>query len=213
LEQYKKIKTIMRPLLEGCKHFDALSDADFYKEGLVEIPVVATDHYESFKDLDIKEKWVYYCSGQNVDVSNRYFSMPSARTRIIGVQFYLYEITGFLQWGLNFYNTVRSEKAIDPFAVTDAGIAFPSGDAFILYPGKDGKALGSLRSMAFREGLSDFHALKQLEALQGRDFVVRLIHEGLDYNITFARYPRSDKYLLGLMSKVLKEIDKKERKK
>jgi len=209
LEQYKKIHDIMKPLLKGCKIFDALSDADFYKQGLVEIPVVATDHYDSFMDLDIKEKWVYYCSGQNTDVSNRYFSMPSARTRIIGVQFYLYGINGFLQWGLNFYNTVRSERSIDPYAVTDAGAAFPSGDAFMLYPGKGGDAVGSLRSMVFTEGLSDFYVLKQLEGLQGRDYVIDLIHKELNYKITFNKYPRSDQYLIRLRSRVLEEIEER----
>ncbi|MCL2707877.1 MAG: hypothetical protein FWF03_02045, partial [Defluviitaleaceae bacterium] len=84
--QYKKLHSIMKPLLAGCKIFDALSDPAFYSEGLVEIPVVATDHYEGFEALGVKEKWVYYCCGQSNLVSNRFIALPSARSRILGVQ-------------------------------------------------------------------------------------------------------------------------------
>ena len=208
IDQYKKIHSIIKPLLKNQKMFDALSDAAFYKEGLVEIPVVATDHYEDFQDFDIKERWVYYCSGQADEVSNRFFGYPEYRNRIIGVQLYLYEITGFLQWGLNFYNTRLSTKAIDPFAVTDAGMAFPSGDSFILYPGEKGAAWDSIRSMVFSAALSDFHALKHLESLAGREFVVNLICEGLSEKITFKKYPQTAEYLLKLKARVLHEIEK-----
>ena len=64
-------------------------------------------------------------------------SMPSARTRILGTQLYKFGIEGFLHWGYNFYFAGRSRKFINPFMVTDAAGAFPSGDPFILYPSKD----------------------------------------------------------------------------
>jgi hypothetical protein len=210
LPQYRRVHAVMKPLLADGKVFDALSDPAFYHEGLVEIPVIATDHYDAFGLLPLRERWVYYCCAQAADVSNRFFAMPGARTRILGVQLYLHEITGFLHWGLNFYNTRNSVEAIDPYLVTDAGGAFPSGDAFILYPGTGGRALDSVRAMAFKAGLDDYHALKYLEGIAGRDFVVSLIYEGVNEEITFTKYPADDGYLMKLRARMLDEIIKRQ---
>lgn len=62
--------------------------------------------------------------------------MPSARNRILGALLYKYNAVGFLQWGYNFWYSQFSKHEIDPFTVTDAGKAFPSGDAFVVYPGE-----------------------------------------------------------------------------
>ncbi len=35
---------------------------------------------------DLKHPWVYYCSGEYLEVSNRFFAQPSYRNRILGVQ-------------------------------------------------------------------------------------------------------------------------------
>src|SRR5690606_38890715 len=100
-------------------------------------------------------------------VSNRFFSLPSVRNRIIGVQLYKFGIQGFLHWGFNFWYSQYSVKAIDPFRVTDAGGAFPSGDAFVVYPGPEGP-LDSIRWEVFREALQDMRALELLEQLAGK---------------------------------------------
>ena len=74
------------------------------------------------------------------------------RKRIIGFQLYKFCIKGFLHWGLNFWYSQFSLYPIDPFKVTDAGFAFPSGDAFLVYPGEDGP-IDSLRYEVFCEAL------------------------------------------------------------
>ena len=139
-------------------------------------------------------------------VSNRFFSMPLARTRILGVQLYKFKIQGFLQWGYNFYNTQYSLEHINPYAVTDAGGAFPSGDAFVVYPGKNGKAEESLRLMAMDQAMTDLRALQKLESLAGRDFVMQLIEGELAQPITFKVYPKSAEYLIRLRNRVNEEI-------
>ena len=67
---------------------DALSDFDFYQKGVCRHPVVASNHVTPFLEGNVSNLWVYYCCGQGYQVSNRFFSMPSARNRIIGTQFY-----------------------------------------------------------------------------------------------------------------------------
>ena len=111
----------------------------------------------------------YYRTGQWKEVSNRFMAMPSARTRILGVQLYLYKISGFLHWGFNFYNSQYSIKHINPYAVTDAGEAFPSGDAFLVYPGEGGVPEESIRLMLMQQVMQDVRAFELLESLVGRE--------------------------------------------
>jgi hypothetical protein len=205
-ETYAAAKEVVKDLLQGCKVIDALSSFGLYKEGVVEKPIPCNDHIQPFIDAGIPNLWTYYCCVQTVDVSNRFFSMPSARNRILGIQLYLYNIEGFLHWGYNFYNTQHSVAAIDPYRVTDAGGAFPSGDPFIVYPAEDGTAYESIRLMVLSEALYDLRALKLLERLTGRAYVESLIYEEYSEKITFKQYPKNPEYLLKLREKVNQEI-------
>ena len=46
IDSYRAAKQVVAEDLEGCIVFDALSDYDFYKEGLVSQPVCALNHME-----------------------------------------------------------------------------------------------------------------------------------------------------------------------
>jgi hypothetical protein len=205
-ETYSAAKEVVKDLLQGCKVIDALSSYALYQEGVVEKPIPCNDHIQPFIDAGIQNLWTYYCCAQTVDVSNRFFSMPSARNRILGIQLYLYNIEGFLHWGYNFYNTQYSIAAIDPYRVTDADGAFPSGDPFIVYPAEDGTAHESIRLMVLSEALYDLRALKLLESLTNRAYVESLIYEEYNEKITFKQYPKNPEYLLRLKEKVNQEI-------
>ncbi len=202
LDAYRAAADFVRPLLAGCKTLDALSDYEFYRTGCVERPVVASDHLEPFLAHGVKGLWTYYCIVQNREVANRFIAMPSARSRILGVQLYLYDIEGFLQWGYNFYNTQHSTALVDPYSCTDGGDAFPAGDPYLVYPGRDGMPEESIRLMTTCEALFDLRALRLLEALRGRAFVDALLHEGLAYRITFTQYPRGEAWLLDMRRRV-----------
>ncbi|MGI5893961.1 MAG: DUF4091 domain-containing protein [Candidatus Merdivicinus sp.] len=209
LPQYEACKEQVKHLLEGYTIMDALSDFSFYQQGVCTHPVVATDHVNPFLENQVPGLWVYYCCGQGNRVSNRFMAMPSARNRIIGLQFYKYQIAGFLQWGFNFYNTMHSVRHIDPFAVTDADCAFPSGDAFLVYPGDDGQPWDSIRIRIFFEAINDLRALELLESLAGREFVMNLMEGSLSKEITFFEYPQEASYLLNLRSRINCEIQKR----
>lgn len=210
-EAYKAAKAIVRDQLKEYKIIDALSDYTLYKEGIVENPIPSNNHIQTFIEEGVPNLWTYYCCAQAVDVSNRFMSMPSARNRIIGVQLYLYHIEGFLHWGYNFYNSVYSISSIDPYRVTDAGGAFPSGDPFIVYPAEDGTTHESIRLMVLSEALYDLRALKLLETLTSRAYVESLIYEEYKDTITFDHYPKNPEYLFNLREKVNQEIVKASR--
>ncbi len=132
--------------------------------------------------------------------------MPSTRNRILGIQLYKFDIVGFLQWGYNFWYSQYSKYPIDPFKVTDAGQAFPSGDAFAVYPGEDRYPLESLRLEVFYEALQDLRALRLLEELIGREAVIEMLEEGLDEPISFRRYPTDDEWLLKKREQINRKI-------
>lgn len=197
MDDYRAARAIVEPYIQGYDIMDALSDYEFYRQGVVKTPIVATNHIEPFLEAKVEGLWCYYCVGQYKKTSNVFIAMPSARTRIMGVQMYLHRIAGFLQWGYNFYHNQYSFEVIDPYLITDGDGFAPAGDAFIVYPGKDGPE-ESLRMMVFAEGFQDMRALQWLEQLRGRAFVEALIGE----TITFSEYPTDAKWLLDLRRRV-----------
>jgi len=193
---YRKRGALVRRLFPDYPVIDALSDFGFYKKGLIKTPIPATNHIEPFIG-NVPELWAYYCCGQHKDyVSNRFFAMPSERNRLLGLQLYKYGVKGFLQWGHNFWYSQFSRREIDPFKESDAGKAFPSGDAYVVYPGENGAPLNSLRLKVFYDALQDMRALQLLESLCGREKTLALLEKGLDVPLTFKFRPPEEEWLL-----------------
>ncbi len=206
IERYKACSELILPLIEGYNVIDALSDIEFYRQGLVRTPVPGNNHLEEFIADGVSPLWTYYCCGQTCAVPNRFFNFPSCRNRVMGVLMYLFDIAGFLQWGYNFWYSRHSERTdIDVYRVTDADRSFPSGDAFMVYPGENGP-VDSLRHEVFFEALQDLRALRLHEELAGREKTVELIHQGLDYRLSMKEYPCSAAWLLDLRERVNSSI-------
>jgi len=205
LESYKKAHEILMPLLDGCIHIDALSHFEFLEKKLIDVPVVGIDALEPFIESGAQNIWCYYCCAQSKLVANRFFGMPSARNRIIGTQIFKYGMKGFLHWGYNFYNSQFSKSKINPYLITDAGGAFPSGDAFSVYPYGDG-VIPSLRMKVFTEALDDIRVLSLAEARLGGDKVNALIDEAAGCNITFKEYPKNEEFFEELYKKIVENI-------
>ena len=60
---YKTASEIIRPLIGNSKTFDALSNYDFYEQGLVECPVTSVTEIHEFLKHQVPNQWTYYCSG------------------------------------------------------------------------------------------------------------------------------------------------------
>lgn len=208
LESYKKARNVVKPLVEDYTIIDALSNYEFYEQGIVDNPIPANNHIGPFIEHKVPNLWTYYCIGQSEKVSNRFISMPSYRNRIIGIQMYKYDIKGFLHWGYNFYNSQYSYGKINPYLTTDNDYFSPGGDASQVYPAPDGTAYESLRICVFHDAIQDMRALKLCEEFYGKDYVINLIDEDIE-PITFSEYPRNDKYILGLREKINKAIKDK----
>ena len=205
IEAYKCASNIIQQYLKEFPVIDALSDYKFYELGIVKNPIPPVNHIDPFIENKVKNLWTYYCCSQYRNVSNRFFNMPSARNRIIGMQMYKFDIKGFLHWGYNFWNSEVSRYPIDPFRVTDGVHTYPSGDAFVVYPGEKGP-IESLRLKVFYEAIQDLRALKLLEELIGKKAVLELLEEGLEKPITFSEYPKDSEWLLMKREQINKRI-------
>ena len=205
IESYSRSKSTVAPLLEDFPIIDALSDYNFYESGIINNPIPCTNDIESFIEKGFPHPWTYYCCGQGGKLSNRFFGMPLSTTRIIGFHLFKYGIEGFLQWGFNFYNSQYSLRSIDPFAVTDADSAFPSGDSFTVYPGKSG-AIESVRSEVFFQALQDMRALTLLCDRIGKKRTIAAVEADFGI-ITFFDYPRGTEKMLKLRKSVNNYLD------
>lgn len=203
---YGRAAGLVRELFGEYKIIDALSSFDLYEQGLIQTPVPAIDHIMPFVG-HVPQLWAYYCSAQaQNNVSNRFFAMPSARNRVLGLQLYKFDVKGFLHWGYNFYYSQYSKRVIDPFTEPDAGGRFPSGDSFVVYPGENGEPMDSLRLHVFYDALQDQRALQLLESRIGREKTLALLEDGLKKPLTFSDYPQSDEWLLQVNERIREAI-------
>ena len=177
LPQYRAAKAQVEDLLDGAQVVDALSSLEFAEQGVVDTPIVATDHVGPFLEAG-RTPWVYYCVGQARDVANRFIALPSVRSRVLGRQLFAHGAPGFLHWGYNFWWSQFSLRPIDPFEDTCAGGPFFGGDAFAVYPGPDGTPWLSLRHRVLAQAMADHRALTWLAGLADRPSAIALVDEG-----------------------------------
>ena len=197
LEIYKNVKAAIGDLLEGYKIVDALSDFEFYQEGILEHPVPVLSNVEPFLEAKVPDLWVYYACNEVVEYTNCYLAMPSWRTRSLGMQLYKYPfITGFLHWGYNYYNNRASGDAINPFIDLGGEDWVPAGDTFMVYPDSDGTPLESIRLMVLEEAMQDVRAMQLCEHYYSHEEVVAAMEAVLGEPITFKRCAHSEEEML-----------------
>ncbi len=202
LPQYRASKAVVADLLEGYVIMDALSNYDFYAEGIVSTPIPATNHIEPFIEGNVPDLWTYYCCGQCQDVSNRLLAMPGWRNRSIGMQMYKYDIAGFLQWGYNFYNNMSSVDTINPYADVSGEYWVPAGDPFSVYPAEDGTAYESTRILVFHEALEDVRAMKLCASYYGKERVVAEMEAVFGREIKFSTCATSSQMMLAIRARI-----------
>jgi len=118
---------------------------------------------------------------------------------------------GFLNWGFNYYNSQVSRYLINPYMTSSADKAFPSGDAFRVYPMEKGP-VPSMRAIIFKEALQDVDVCKTLAKYIGKEAVVKMIDDAAGMNVTFFDYPRNSDYIPSLMKKMKEMIAEYEAK-
>lgn len=200
LERYSKVKNAILDLIGDRPVRDALSSFAFYENGVISNPIPGNNHLEPFLEAQVPDLWTYYCCSQSKEVSNRFVAMPGYRTRVLGTQLFKFALTGFLQWGYNYYYNQYSIDEVNPFLNIEGDMFTPAGDNLMVYPGKDGKPLHSLHELLFEQALLDVRAMDAAAEKVGREAVIAAIDaEG---EVSFKQYPRCEDYLLTLRDTV-----------
>ncbi len=203
-KRYGRAKDLIVRYIPKDRIFDTIDEYSYYKEGIINCPIVAIDRIKDFTENNVPRLWAYYCMAQRKNVANRFLAQPSYRNRILGLQLYKYNIEGFLQWGFNFWLSAGAQKVIDPYKNTTADMSFPGGDPFVVYPlDKFFEVVCSLRLYVFNEALQDMRALYFLEQHLGRDNVLKLLSDIDGFEV----YPKNEEYILNLRSLINRKAE------
>jgi hypothetical protein len=175
---------------------DALSDIRYGREKLTDIPIPIVSSAQKYIDENIPH-WVYYCCAPRGQWLNRFMDTPLTKVRMSGWIFYRLRAQGFLHWGYNYWHYMEQERLTDPFTMATGGDwpGIPHGDPFLVYPGENGP-IDSIRHEVFAESLQDF-AILQTAGVKFDDAMLSEIQ-------TYAKFPRSEKWIDERMRKVLK---------
>ncbi|WP_316814355.1 DUF4091 domain-containing protein [Pedobacter heparinus] len=196
LDNYRKAKNVLKELAPWMHPImDALSNIEYGKQGLVDIPVPQLPGAKAYYEAKIPH-WVYYCTAPKGDYLNRFFDTPLAKLRMGGFLFYHLKAQGFLHWGYNYWNKLETEEILDPFNHADAGVypEIPYGDPFVVYPGPDGP-ISSIRWEVFAESLQDY-AILQTAGIDPDDQRFAALK-------TYADYPKSEAWIQKTLSDIL----------
>jgi len=161
INNYRAVRALVAELAPWMKVMDALSEIQFAHEKLTDMPIPLITTALDF----VREKipcWCYYAGGTG-KLLNRSLDAPLAKMAMHGFLFYRWPFKGFLHWGYNYWHQAGTRTLIDPFTTLD-GKHWPNwtyGDAFIVYPGKDGP-VDSMRWEIFGESMQDYRLLQTL---------------------------------------------------
>ena len=159
---YAAARALLRELAPWMKTLDALSEIEYGRQGLTDMPVPSISVTKQFRDEGIP-CFTYFCCGPRGRYLNRLMDTPLAKIRMLGWLCYRFEVLGFLHWGYNYWQRRAQRDLVDPFVEQAAG-AWPGwayGDTFCVYPGPDGP-IDSIRWEIFAESLQDYALLQTL---------------------------------------------------
>ncbi|OHB52392.1 MAG: hypothetical protein A2Y12_06765 [Planctomycetes bacterium GWF2_42_9] len=204
LEQYSKVRQMIRQISPEIKISETLSNYDFFSQGHVDNPIPNIMTVSNFISKDVKT-WVYYCCVPRFEFPNRFLDYPLFRLRILGLQLFRFQLKGFLHWGCNYWYKHGTTELIDPYLDND-GLNWPSwfaGDTFVLYPGKNGP-VDSIRWEVYRELLDDYRLLCLASRIAGQQKIMSLLKDIKAPD----KFPQNADYIRRIRAKIIDIICK-----
>jgi hypothetical protein len=142
------------------------------------------------------ELWFYTCLAPTGTYANRFIDYHLVKTRLLHWLNFLYEATGFLHWGYNYW--CGEPFAVDVEPVHSHRMCLPPGDNCIVYPGEGGP-VDSLRFEAMRDGIEDYELLRKLAEVdpdRARAIARMVIRDYDDYDLSPATFRQARRALL-----------------
>lgn len=195
---YIAARAMLQELAPWMKTMDALSEVEYGREGLTDMPIPSISVTKQYWAEGIPS-WTYFCCGPRGRFLNRLHDTPLPKQRMAGWLFYRFQRLGFLHWGFNYWYKSQTRQLIDPFCVTD-GLAWPGwayGDTMLVYPGANGP-LESIRGQVFAESLQDM-ALLQTAGIEPNDKLLEPLYD-------FDDFPKTEDWFWQARAKVLKSL-------
>jgi hypothetical protein len=175
--------------------------------GAIDIWVPQNWHFERDREFLARQRtlgdevWHYTCCHPGGRYLNRLMDGELIRPTLLHWGNALYDLPGFLHWGLNHYRPSQ-----DPFrqSVVDhgGGNSLPAGDTHVVYPGTDGP-WPSVRLEAEREGVEDYELLQQLKARNRRQcekIIHQVMHSFCDYTTGLDNFRQARRQLLAALA-------------
>lgn len=163
IASYRALAALVRkyapgvPIIEACHTKDLIGSVDVWVPQLNYLHQ-DFEHYQQ-RQAAGEEVWHYTCIYPMGEYANRFIEHPLIKTRLLHWINYRYGITGYLHWGYNHWGERNPyENLTGPF---DSHGYLPAGDAWIVYPGKDGP-IDSIRWETMRDGIADYELLCML---------------------------------------------------
>lgn len=163
IDDWKKLARFTKKHAPGIRTIDAVSVPGF--DGLLDVAVPLSLALEGefelykneFQQGAGKELWFYICCIPYGHYPNRFLDYPLSDLRVLHWMNYLFDVSGYLHWGLTFGWEEHDGTNFGPAK------RFPPGDSHLIYPGKEGP-MNSIRWETQRESLEDFEYFTLLEA-------------------------------------------------
>lgn len=197
MANYAAARNMIKEIAPWVKTMDALTDIEFGRNKVTDMPVPSISTAVNFQDEGI-DCWCYYCCGPRGAFLNRLLDTPLPKIAMHGFLFYRWPFKGFLHWGYNYWFRSQTTELIDVFEAQD-GFAWPGwayGDTLQVYPGKDGSPLDSIRWEVFSESLQDYQLLQTL-GIERNDKLLKDIRN-------FADFPKTPEWRRSVKEKLLK---------
>lgn len=204
--RYRRARDVIRQAVGDVVIRDATVHPEHFRTGLIESPVAGLEVARQFVDAGATDVWAYTSCAHHVDLPNVFIALTGARCRMIGVALFLTGARGYLRWGYNFWFSQYSRRFIDPRRETSAGQAFPSGDAFLVYPGDDLRPEESLRLKYLRQAMDDVRLLYRASELIGRPAALELVNTAGGGPITLTHYPDDPAFFARLRDSLIRVL-------
>lgn len=205
--QYRIIAGMVRKYMPNLPILDAnmettMAGIELY--GAQDIWCPKANSYEQYRSAydEMKSRgdkvWFYTCLDPRGPYLNRFMDYERMRPMLMGWGAMLYDLDGFLHWGLNWYPFEPPKNySADPFSPSISG-DLPPGDTHVVYPGPDGP-LSSTRLEAHRIGFEDYELLKMLKAKEPQrvdNIIKKIIRSFSDYTKDPTSYRAARRELL-----------------
>jgi len=165
---YRRLAELTRAHLPGIRTLDAINSTPATFSPLVDIQVFALTILAKERALAAQRRaegrsvWLYHCCSPYPPYPNRHLDERLTDSRLYPWLAYLLGAEGYLYWGANVYRGADPYRtSIGPLPNGSQNPGHPPGDNWVFYPGPDGLR-GSLRMVAFRDGLLDHSLLTML---------------------------------------------------